>query len=216
MVKLNRKFLVLAAAVAALPAFAACAANPPIRGTAAGVVSPASNSLMLPSLMPSEVELLQRMTDPNILGHIAMGDSVELVMASLAVQRSRSADVLDLARRIIDDHSNSLSRGRDIARKTGLGMHTIAGELALSHMGPWVDSVGPRISDVRIDHNFLIAQIEMHQHMLAEMNTLLTVARDSSVRWHIETDIPTLTDHLERARALAVKRQYIKANEQVP
>jgi predicted outer membrane protein len=209
----RRSGIPMLAAAVMVPMFIACAGQAPLNNSASGVLSPASNAFVLPTLKPSEMELLNRMTDPNILGHIATGDSVEIVMAGLVNRYSKSDTVLGLARVIIGDHSNSLARGRDIAKNRGIGMQTVAGELKLSHMGPWVDSVGPQISEMNIDHNYVMSQVEMHEHMLAEMNALLNVAKDSAVRAHIQADIPVMQQHLRMARDLAVHRKYMRATD---
>jgi len=168
---------------------------------------------VVPPLAASEVDMLRRMTDPNILGHLAMGDSVEIVMAKFAEGRTKDDAVLDLARTMDVDHSTSLQRERDIAGRNGLGMQTMVGELKMSHMGTYVDSLSPRISELTFDHNYIMAQVQVHRHMLAELRTLQDVARDDAIRRHIAAAIPIVSAHYMKAHDLAVKRQYVKADE---
>jgi putative membrane protein len=192
---------------AAVPAFAACATVPASdTASAAGNVTPAMIESTPIAVM--EADMLRRMTDPNILGHIAMSDSVEVVMAQFAQKRTRSDDILSYARQMDVDHSSDRAKVRDLAQTTGVGMHTIAGELKASHMGSMVDSVGPQISEITFDRNYVLANLQMHQHMLAELQTLQSVAQNSAVRDHIAAMLPVVQGHLNGARDLARKYGY--------
>jgi putative membrane protein len=165
------------------------------------------------TLSPRESEMLRSMTDPNILGHMAMADSVEIVMGKLALNRSKTDAVDNFARQMISDHTASLDAEHAIARHDGMGMQTMVGELNVSHMGPMVDSVGPTISEATFDRNYLLSQVQMHRHILAELQTLQDVARDPAVREHVVAAIPVVTQHMNRAHDLAVQRGYMKKGD---
>ncbi|HEY4304528.1 MAG TPA: DUF4142 domain-containing protein [Gemmatimonadaceae bacterium] len=193
-------------AALAAPAFIACASTHARDNmAAAGTLNLTDATAALSS---SEVTMLQRMTDPNILGHLAMGDSVEVVMAELAQTRTKNDDVLNFARDMKIDHATHLEAERSLAKTSGVGIHTLANELAVSHMGRMVDSVGPQISELRFDRNYVLAQVEMHQHMLGELQVLQDVAKNDMVRDHVKATIPVVQAHLDRARALAKKYDY--------
>jgi hypothetical protein len=73
-------------AAMAAPAFIACASvRQSDTMSAAGTVNIPDETA---TLSVSEVDMLRRMTDPNILGHMAMADSVEVVMAEFAEHRT--------------------------------------------------------------------------------------------------------------------------------
>jgi len=193
-------------AVLAAPAFIACAS------TRQNDAMSAAGTLDLPDyaarLSTSEVGMLQRMTDPNILGHIAMADSVEAVMAQFAERRTKNDDVLEFARMMDVDHSNHLNADRTLGATSGVGIHTLANELKMSHMGQMVDSIGPQISELKFDRNYILAQIQMHEHMLGELDVMEDVAQNDMVRDHVKATIPVVAAHLERARAIAKKYDY--------
>jgi predicted outer membrane protein len=193
------------AAVAA-PAFIACAS------THSNSVMSSAGTLNLTdatrALSSSEVNMLERMTDPNILGHIAMNDSVEIVMAQFAEHRTKNDDVLNFAREMDVDHSSDIAAERTLGTTSGVGIHTLANELKASHMGPMVDSVGPQISEMTFDRNYILSQVEMHQHMLGELEVLQGVAKNDMVRDHVRAVIPVVQSHLDRARAIAKKYDY--------
>lgn len=194
-----------AVAALAAPAFIACASTHRNDMAAAGTLNLTDATAALSS---SEVTMLQRMTDPNILGHMAMGDSVEIVMAQYAEHRTKNDDVLNFARMMDVDHSSHIEAERSLATTSGVGIHTLANELKTSHMGPMVDSVGPQISELKFDRNYILAQVQMHQHMLGELEVLQGVAKNDRVRDHVKATIPVVQAHLDRAREIAKKYDY--------
>jgi predicted outer membrane protein len=193
-------------AALAAPAFIACAS------TRQNDAVSAAGTLNLPdyaaSLITSEVGMLQRMTDPNILGHMAMADSVEIVMAQFAQRRTKNDDVLQFARMMDVDHSNHLNAERTLGTTSGVGIHTLANELKVSHMGQMVDSIAPQISELKFDRNYILAQIQMHEHMLGELEVMEDVAKNDMVRDHVKGTIPVVAAHLDRARAIAKKYEF--------
>jgi putative membrane protein len=207
------KFSIQARTLLAAVAIPAVVVSAPIRHgrtLSAPPVAQVSNQLQDSVISPREVKMLQSMTDPNILGHMAMADSVEIVMAKMAQNRSKSDGVLQFAKQMLADHTASLDNERAVARRTGLGMQTMTGELNVSHFGTMVDSVSPKVSDIAFDRDYVLAQVQMHQHILMELRTLQTVARNPAVRSHIAATIPVVAEHLKRARALAVSHDYMK------
>jgi predicted outer membrane protein len=199
---------VMGMVVTAAAAFglAACASTPRYdASTAAGTVS-----LEAPpaALNAAELDMLHRMTDANILGHVAMADSVEAVMAEFAEKRTMSDDILAYARRMDTDHSTHLVKTRDLATTTNVGIHTIVGEMKASHMGEMVDSIGPQKSEVNFSRNYVLSQVQMHRHMLAELNELQAVAKNAAVRDHLTATIPVVQEHLNAAVALARKYDF--------
>jgi putative membrane protein len=202
--KLTLNFRTAMVALAA-PAFIACASTRQSDSMTAG------GTLKLPdaaALNASEVDMLRRMTDPNILGHMAMADSIEVVMAEFAQHRTENSDVLEFARMMDVDHSTHRDAERALAKSTGVGIHTLANELKASHMGRMVDSIGPQISEQTFDRNYILAQIEMHQHMLGELQVMRDVAKNDRVRDHVDATIPIVQSHLDRAREIARKYGY--------
>lgn len=187
----------------AVPAFVACS-HTQTTSLANGEIAPATDIEVVP-ISASEADMLRRMTDANRLGHMAMGDSVEVVMAQMAEKRSKNDDVLNFARQMDVDHNTSLMAERNLAKTTGLGINTMTTELKLSHMGPMVDSIGPQISEVTFDRNYILAAVQMHSHMLGELQELQASAHNQALRDHIAATIPVVQGHLNRAREIAHK-----------
>jgi putative membrane protein len=199
-----------AAAVAVISVIAACSRSttttatmlpmPATTGSAAGTLS---QSVTVPALPQSDIDFLRRMSDANILEHTASGDSLEIAMAQAAVRRTQHAGVASFARTMIADHTMSLQHGQAIAAQTNIGMTMATGDTSAMPMFAKLDSLNGIVSAADFDRRYLQSQVAMHQHMLAELQTLRTVAHDTAVRQHIDMMIPVVEQHLVRAQALA-------------
>ncbi|HEY4131018.1 MAG TPA: DUF4142 domain-containing protein [Gemmatimonadaceae bacterium] len=184
---------------------AGCASAPSSRSTsAAGVLALGDNSsISVPGLSTAETDMLERMSDANILSRLCSSDSLEIEMAKTARDRSTSVGVRDYARQLIGDHSVSWRHDRMIAMRPGLSIQMMPGDTS-SLMGfRLLDSLRTMVPANEFDRRFLMSQIDMHGHLLAQLQTLRRVAHDKALRDHIDALLPIVQQHLARAQGLA-------------
>jgi predicted outer membrane protein len=160
-------------------------------------------SLATPAELGSdETTLLQQMSDANIVGHLLTVDSLEITLSDTALRHVKSDDVGAFAKMMHLAHTDDENALKDIASSAGLVPTIDVSKLRSSHVAAGLDSVR-KTSDITKDQQFIRAQIELHQHALAELNVLQSVPRNSALRNHIADMIPVVRDHLARAMALA-------------
>ena len=196
-------------AVFATVAFAA-AASAQQKGsssTASGTVD--LSAYQIPPLDASEQQLLRGMSDADILGHFITVDSMEVATADSAMRILKTDDVLAYARLMHAAHTDHWKRVRDIAKQSAITPVTIFGGLKASHVAASLDSVH-FASDVTLDRHYVMSQVQLHQHVLAELEALQSVAKNPAVRDEIAATIPVVRDHLSRAHALAVEKGFEK------
>jgi predicted outer membrane protein len=174
----------------------------------------ASGTVDLPTfrdaaLSTRERDMLRGMSDADILGHFITVDSLEVATADSALRLSKSDAVLDLAKLMKASHSSAVRDDRDLAKQQGIRPIMVFGGFAATHVAASLDSVGIA-SEVTLDRHYVISQIELHQHVLAEMEILRNVAQNAAVRDHITAMMPVMRDHLARAEALAEKKGFVK------
>lgn len=148
-----------------------------------------------------EMTLLRQMSDANILGHLMVVDSIEVTLSDTALYHIKTGVVGDYAKMMHLVHSDDWKALKDLAGSTGLVPTIDVMKLRSSHVAAGLDSVR-KTSDATKDQQFMRAQIELHQHALAELQVLNDVARNSALRSHINDMIPVVRDHLARAMAL--------------
>jgi predicted outer membrane protein len=149
-----------------------------------------------------ETTLLRQMSDANILGHLMTLDSLEITLSDTALYHVKTDDVGAFAKMMHLAHEDDWKALRDIAGTTGLVPTIDVGKLRSSHVAAGLDSVR-KTSDITKDQQYIRAQIELHQHALAELQVLDGVARNRMLRDHVSAMIPVVRDHLARAMAIA-------------
>jgi len=195
--------------VAAISAFAACAANQQYGSSSAASGTVALSAYPAAPLDASETRMLGGLSDADIVGHLLTVDSMEVATADTTLRLSKSDDVLTYARLMHAAHTAHLQSDRDLAQRAGITPTSIFGGLRASHVAASLDSV--RIaSDATIDRHYVMSQVQLHEHVLAELETLEKVAKNDAVRQQVEAMIPMVRDHLSRAHALAVDKGYEK------
>jgi predicted outer membrane protein len=153
------------------------------------------------TLGTDEVTLLRQMSDANIIGHLIAVDSLEVTMSDTALRYIKTDDVNAYAKMMHLAHSDDWKAMKDLAGSAGIIPTIDVGKLRTSHVAAGIDSVR-RTSDITKDQQYLRAQMELHQHALAELQTLQGVPRNAALRQHVDMMIPVVRDHLARANAL--------------
>lgn len=152
-----------------------------------------------------DVELPPRMTDANILAHLASSDSLEIRMAQLALTQAQDPRVRDLAQTMLTDHQTSLQQGMALAQQNGITPQSAPGDSAAQRMMRMMDrmsTMGGRMG-ARFDTMFVARQVMMHQRMLADLQQLRGDAQSAVVRQQIDAEIPAVQRHLDASRQLA-------------
>ena len=136
-------------------------------------------SLATPAdLGTDEMTMLRQMSDANILGHLMVVDSLEVTLSDTALYHIKTGVVGDYAKMMHLAHSDDWKALKDRAGATGLVPTIDVMKLRSSHVAAGLDSVR-KTSDVTKDQQFMRAQIELHQHALAELEVLSGVASAS-------------------------------------
>lgn len=159
-------------------------------------------STAVPATLGSdETTMLRQMSDANIIGHLITVDSLEVTMSDTALRYIKTDDVNAYAKMMHLAHSDDWKAMKDLAGAAGIIPTIDVGKLRSSHVAAGIDSVR-RTSDVTKDQQYLRAQMELHQHALAELEVLQGVPRNAALRQHIAEMIPVVRNHLARANAL--------------
>lgn len=215
----SARYRVMLASIAVLALSACVNAPPPTPAPARTAGGTLEIGVAVPDLGPGDVRLLRGMNDRAILQHMGTIDSLEAVIAQLSLRRATDGAVRRYAGQLVADHLRSLLAGDSVVR-----MQSVAVDRARR------DSAGPLV-DVNIDHatgdtiglvmfhvldslraapagaafdrGFIDAEVQMHQHALAELRLLQNVARQGAVREHIGDEIPVAEQHLLAAQQLA-------------
>ncbi len=185
---------VLAAALALLggpTAFGqAGATGDPATAGSAGTTAPSSSPSMGTSSSMGGGAATLGATDQLFMLRAAQGDMAEISTSQLALKKSKSADVKQLAQRLITDHSQSL--------KAGMGLATLQG--LPSPKGPCFadQAVAQKLMDASgkdFDKQFMAAQQEDHENTIALYNMELSQGQDPQVKAFAAQFLPGIESH---------------------
>ena len=172
--------------------------------SAAGVVPMGANPRVnVPGLSLSESDMLERMTDANILSRLCSTDSLEIEMAKVARDHASSDGIRDFARRLIADHSMSLEHDRLISTHQNLAIQVMPGDTSALMAFRLLDTLRAIPAGAQFDRRYLTSQIGMHEHLLAQLQTLQHVARDKALHEHVDDLVLVVQHHLTEAQTLA-------------
>lgn len=191
-----------------LPLFLACAHNPQSNINAAGG-SVDISAYPIPSLNASEATLLRGMSDADILGHLITIDSIQIATADTLMRLSKIDEVLTYAKLMLASHTQHLKLDSTLAKQAGITPTMLFGGLRASHVAASLDSTR-LASDLTLDRHYIMSQVELHEHVLAELQELQSVARDAALRDQLASLMPMLRDHLARAHAIAIEKGFEK------
>jgi predicted outer membrane protein len=149
------------------------------------------------------------MSDADILGHFITVDSMQVATADTLVRLSKTDDVVTYAKLVRASHAQHLRVDSTLARQAGVIPTMLFGGLRASHVAAELDSTR-LASDLTVDRHYIMSQIELNEHVLAELQVLEGVAQNPALREEIRSMMPVLRDHLARAHAIAIEKGFEK------
>ncbi|MFL5580603.1 MAG: DUF4142 domain-containing protein [Gemmatimonadaceae bacterium] len=174
--------------------------SPDAGAAGAGNMGYMSSSGGAMALSASDAAMLRAMTDANVVAHLAMGDSAEIVSGQTAERNAQSTALRDFARTLVTDHSRSYEQGSSLAAQRGIAPAPAPDDTMAMHMAMMMNQLSG--AGGSFDRDFLQMQIMHHQHMLSELNLLRSTVRDPALQQHIASVIPVVQMHLSRAQQL--------------
>lgn len=174
----------------------ALAATTVVGAHAAAAQTPAPTERTHPQ-PPSPTATGQRSTvDNDFLTKATEGGLKEVELGKLASQKASNADVKAFANRMVEDHG-----------KTNAELARIAGNSAPK---PPADKLAPpakltTATGAEFDRAYMAEMVMAHQNTVALFEKQSREGQDEAIKRFVTEKLPTVRDHLEKARALQAK-----------
>jgi putative membrane protein len=135
--------------------------------------------------------------DRKFLQRAAADNQMEIEISRMAAQKATHPDVKAYAQRMVDDHTATLQQIQDLAQNKNVQMqdHDPSKNRNTSRLNS--------LSGQEFDRAYMTQQVRHHQKDVAEFERQAKSNGDPEVRAFAEKTLPTLRDHLERARTVA-------------
>jgi putative membrane protein len=173
---------------------------PTVRETSTGTVIDA------PGFNAVDAEVYRSMTDQNIMGHLLVGDSLEIELARLGAERAGDPEVREFARMLVDEHSRHLSTALEVARTNDVNPPMTAdGDRHPVTLRRFINQLRSMGSSPAFDRAFLRYQIRHHDHELNALRAMRPAARDDDLEQFIDETLPVIERHLNRSRELGAR-----------
>jgi putative membrane protein len=134
--------------------------------------------------------------DQTYLQNAIEGDRFEIQGGRLAERQGSSAAVKALGRRLVTDHTKSLSDARKLAKALGVSVPS-----SPSPSETWELSVVRTFTGKNFDHWYSRLEVQDHKQDITEATDETKLGGDASVKADARKELPTLRTHLALAQA---------------
>jgi len=140
-------------------------------------------------------------SDKQFLIMAARADMTEAHEGQMAESQAKRADVKDLAKQLVQDHTESYERLTQLAANKrvsipkGIDAAKNPAIVQLAHL-----------KDEHFDHRFSVDEVTSHKQALAAFKREAAMGRDADVKAFAANAIPVLEKHLQTAEACAKQK----------
>jgi putative membrane protein len=134
--------------------------------------------------------------DRKFIQEAAMGGMMEIELGKVALQRSSNDQVRQLARRIIDDHTQANDQLRSLAADKGID---VLPQIESKHQKE-IDKL-QKLSGERFDRDYTAFMVSDHKKDLKAFRREAKGASDSDLREFAAATLPKLEQHLNLAQS---------------
>ena len=150
-------------------------------------------------LQPADISML---SNANIVAHLVTGDSLEVALSQLGVERAQNTAVRDFAQRMVTEHSAHLQMSRQMAAQGGIQPMPSPADTTDA---PMVSRIMNRLSSTpagpEFDQRLMRAEVTVHEVMLHELNMVRPQATGAALEL-VDHTLPVVRQHLADAQAL--------------
>jgi len=175
-----RRSLVLAAILAASPAFA----------------QEAKEVKEAPQQAKSD-----KPTDPQIADIALTAHNIDIARGKLALSKTKNDEVKQFARQMVDDHSAGVKEAVALATRLGVKPEKNATSKSLQDGARKATARLKKESGAKFDKDYIDTEVEYHQAVIDAVKTaLIPNAQNNDLKQLLTDAVPTLEGHLQHAK----------------
>jgi putative membrane protein len=145
---------------------------------------------------------VSKMTQKQFVDRLIVGDSIEIAMAQLAVERTKNPAVKDFANTLVTDHRTPLDSLRALSAKPDVGREEVAGDLEGVRV---LGQLRTMPADSTFDRAFINAQIASHERTIDMVKKLRPTVSSPEVQQLVDKTVPVLEQHLAAAKVISAQ-----------
>ena len=143
-----------------------------------------------------------RMAANDIAGILATANQGEIDQANAALSKAANADVRAFAQMMVTDHTNAGNTANDVFARNGItpADNTTTSDLKTNGQRSMMNLNA--YSGASFDRAYMQSQVDMHQWLLTNLDSVLIPSSRGDLRNLLETMRGTVSTHLDRARQI--------------
>lgn len=142
------------------------------------------------------------MTNAHVIAHLSTGDSLEIALSRLGVDRAQNADVRAFAQRMVTEHTAHMQTVMQTASQAGVAPMQSPRDTSEALMaGRTLNRLSSAPSGASFDRRFMRDEVIMHQHMLHDLTMARSQATGPALQV-IDQTIPVVRQHLADAHTV--------------
>lgn len=150
-------------------------------------------------LQPADVNT---MTNVHVVAHLSTGDSLEVALSQLGVDRAQNSAVRDFARRMVTEHSAHLQTVTQTASQAGITpMQSPRDTAEVTMAARTMTRLSNTPAGPTFDRRFMRDEVIMHQHVLHDLTMARPQATGPALQI-IDQTLPVVRQHLADARTV--------------
>lgn len=143
------------------------------------------------------------MSENDIAGIVTAANEGEIAQGQVASQRASSADVRAFGQMMVTDHTNALQKGQQVFASRGITPADNSTVMDLRSGSQRTVAALNQHTGASFDRAYMQAQVDMHQWLLTNLDSLLIPsARSADVRALLTDQRASVAVHLDRARQI--------------
>lgn len=136
--------------------------------------------------------------DKNFVMDAARSSMAEQQLSDLAEKKARSESVKDLAREIKDEHTQAVDKLQQIASNKNVSLPS-----DVSRSDRTIIDRLQKLSGAEFDKEYMRQTVKEHQKDVESYRQQAKSAKDEDVKEYAQNTLPTLEQHLDRARQVS-------------
>ncbi len=138
------------------------------------------------------------LTAESFIKEAAKGNNFEIAMAEIAERKAQDSQVKQYAAMLRREHQKANDQLKPIARAHGVSLTTAEGNMHEDKMHDLNQASGSEF-----DKQYITDMLRDHQKDIAKFEKASQQLQDSDVKQYAENTLPTLRQHLQRAKQAA-------------
>lgn len=154
-------------------------------------------------LLPINAQESPKLSDPEIASVAVVANQIDIDFANIALKKSKNKEVLDFAKRMIEDHKAVIAQAVALVKKLGVDPKDNAVSQSLLKDAEATKSILNKASKKEFDKTYVDNEVAYHEKVIGAVNGLLIPgSNNQELKELLETVVPALEAHLGHAQMI--------------